>query len=158
MSEDTKQNEIFAAKRLARLAAVQSLYEIGFGEDTLEDSIRNMTESGFAFLREEGKAEDPAIAPDIELYGKIVRGATEHQAQEDEILSGVLAEPLSPDRVEKLLKAILRAGIFEMVYHADIAPGIIINDYIDVTRAFFNVREPGLVNAILDKVGKKVRG
>ena len=56
-----------------------------------------------------------------------------------------------------LLRAILRAGAYELLNHGDTAAGIIINDYVDVAHAFFDAKEPGLVNAILDKMGKKLR-
>ena len=61
------------------------------------------------------------------------------------------------EEVELILECILRAGIYELLAHGDTDVGIIIHDYMNVTTGFYDGKEPKLVNAILDKVAKKVR-
>ena len=64
---------------------------------------------------------------------------------------------ISGDRMEVLLRAILRAGAYELHHHAKIPAAVLINDYVDVAHAFFDAKEPGLVNGVLDKLAKSLR-
>lgn len=149
-------SEAHAGKRLARLAAVQALYQVAYEQQSPDQIIRDFVDTDFASLR-----EDPEVAltgaPDAALFGAIVQGVVENQVMLDEMLTGTLSEKLSGSRMELLLRTTLRAGTFELYRHADIPAGVIINDYVDVTRAFFNAKEPGLVNAVMDKLAKKLR-
>ncbi|MDD3287872.1 MAG: transcription antitermination factor NusB [Alphaproteobacteria bacterium] len=147
-----------AAKSFARLAAVQAVYQISYEQQPVAKVIQECIDGGFQCLREEtDKPSAEQIAPDVELFGVVVRGVAENQVEIDEMLSGALSERFSVERIELLLKAILRAGTFELYKNSSVPSGIIINDYIDVTRTFFNGKEPGLVNAVLDKLAQKLR-
>ena len=73
------------------------------------------------------------------------------------MIAGAVDARLSPQRMENLLKAILRAGTFELWHHTDVPEGVIVNDYLDVAHGFFDAKEPGLVNAVLDRIAKKIR-
>lgn len=153
---DTSTN---AAKKLARLMAVQSLYQASFGEDKPADIIRSCIDDTNSTLNAED-AEGPSISgmPDPELLSDIVQGVLKHQPALEEMLTGAIDAKSSAHRMEKLLRTILLAGAYELHHHAQVDTGIIINDYVDVTRAFFNAKEPGLINAILDKLAKALRG
>jgi len=146
------------AKRLARLAAVQALYQHAFAQEPLSEILRGNVESEFLGLRE-SEACDEALSgrPDAELFGAIAQGVASHQKELDAVIAGALEAKRSLGRVELLLKVILRAGVFELHHHEKIPAGVIINDYVDVARAFYDGKEPGLVNGILDKIGKKMR-
>jgi N utilization substance protein B len=145
-----------AAKRLARLAAVQALYQSTYGEETLAQIVRGSIDQGFkAFIEDEGA--ETFAAPDAELFSSLVFGVAENQEQLDELLAGALDARFSPERMEILLRMILRAGTFELLHQGSTPAPIIISDYVDVARAFFQAKEPGLVNAVLDKLAKKLR-
>lgn len=146
-----------AAKKLARLAAVQALYQNTFEQEPLRQIIRDCIDSHFAGLRddENGKALTPD--PDRELFGAIVEGVANHKEELDGLITGAIDARHSVERLEILLRTILLAGAFELHHHADAPTGVIINDYVDVTRAFYNAKEPGLVNGILDKLAGKLR-
>ena len=73
------------------------------------------------------------------------------------MLGDLLDRQWSLERMELLLRAILRAGAWELLCNSDVAAHIIINDYIDVTHAFFAGREPGMVNGVLDKLARTLR-
>lgn len=147
-----------AAKRLARLVAVQALYQASYGEEPLSAIIKRCLDEAHAILNgEEGEAEIIHERPDPELLRAIVSGVEEHRATLEEMLSGALDPKFSAGRMEILLRTILLAGAFELHHHASIPHKVIISDYIDVSRAFFNAKEPGLVNAVLDKLAQKLR-
>ena len=143
-----------AAKRLARLAAVQALYQMALTQKPAAEVIKNFQDHPPALSDDAGEA--PAL-PDAELFSAIVTGVEQHAAALDEMIAASVDAKLSAERLEILLRAILRAGAFELHHHGPIPAGVIINDYVDVTHAFFGAREPGLVNAILDKLAKKLR-
>lgn len=143
------------AKRLARLAAVQVLYQSNYEQQPLAQIIRDNIDRNFASLRDEGDvAQD---LPDAELFGTIVNGVSQNMPLLDEMIAGSLDERFSAARLEILLRTILRAGAYELLHHGQIPIGVIINDYVDVARAFFNGKEPGLVNGMLDKLAGVLR-
>jgi N utilization substance protein B len=147
-----------AAKRLARLAAVQALYQIELTGQSVKEILKNFKNNPRDLLQEAGpELVADAQLPDFELMGQIVIGVAKDPATVDGFIAGALDARLSVDRLEILLKAILRCGAFELFNHGSVAAGIIVNDYVDITHAYFNAKEPGLVNAILDKLAKTLR-
>jgi N utilization substance protein B len=141
------------AKRLARLAAVQGLYQIALTKDSAEHIIKNFREHPSILLQEENDLSQV----DQELFSDIMTGVSKDNAVLDEMIIGAFDNKSSAERIEVLLRAILRAGAFELHNHGPIPAGVIINDYVDVTHAFFGAKEPGLVNAVLDKLAKSLR-
>jgi N utilization substance protein B len=153
MEQTAEKKSNNSMRRLARLAAVQGLYQIALAPEPAEALIQRFRENPAVLLQE----EQTVIAVDVELFSRIVSGVSEHQAELDKMIAGAVDARMSADRLEPLLKAILRAGAFELLHSADVPEGIIVNDYIDVTHGFFDAKEPGLVNAILDRLAKKLR-
>jgi N utilization substance protein B len=150
------QNKHHNAKRLARLAAVQALYQMTLIPRPAEQVIREFQAHPQALLQETG--EDGA-SPEVDhaLFGAIVGGVTTHADELDGMIAGAFDSKSAVERLEILLRAILRAGVYELHHQAAIPTGVIINDYVDVTHAFFGAKEPGLVNGILDKLAKGLR-
>jgi N utilization substance protein B len=144
-----------AAKRFARLAAVQALYQESFGQETLAEIVRRGQTEGMAlFDDEDGQAP---TAFDSELFALLAFGVADHRDQLHDIVKGALDARFSFDRMEILLRMILLAGVFELLHRAETPAPIIISDYVDVARAYFTAKEPGLVNAVLDRLAKTLR-
>ena len=61
-------------------------------------------------------------------------------------------------RLDATVRAILRAGGYELLARLDVPAPVVINEYVDVTHAFFDGPEPGFVNATLDALCKQARG
>lgn len=143
-------------KRLARLAAVQALYQMSLVPRPASQVIKDFRDHPQALLIETG--EDGA-APEVdhELFGTIVSGVTSGIEDLDAMIAGAFDSKAAAERLEILLRAILRAGVYELHRQSAIPTGVIINDYVDVTHAFFGAKEPGLVNGILDKLAKTLR-
>ena len=154
MSSNSNENN---TKRIARLAAVQGLYQIALLHSTPADVVAHYKENPSAFFPE-SETGAPVILPvDHELFVSIVTGVSKNLAAIDEMIAGAVDARLSADRVEPLLRSIMRAGVFELHHHPKISAGVIINDYVDVTHSFFDSKEPGFVNAVLDKLSKVLR-
>jgi N utilization substance protein B len=147
-----------SAKRLARLVAVQAIYQLSYGEDSPKDVLRRCIDEAHAILNpDETEGEEISGHPDEELLRDIVSGVQKNKESLEDMLTGTAEGKASTSRMELLLRTILIAGAYELLHHSDIPAGIIINDYVDVTRAFFNAKEPGLVNALLDKLAQRLR-
>ena len=140
-------------RRLARLAAVQGLYQIALTQESADALIRRFRADPAVLLQE----EETSLVVDADLFGKIIAGVNENQDALDTMIAGAVAERLSADRLEPLLRAILRAGVFELLHHPAISTGVIVNDYVEVAHGFFGAKEPGLVNAILDRLATTLR-
>lgn len=109
-------------------------------------------------LRENAElGQDESALIHQELFTAIVTGVEKEAASLDETIAGAASGNVSPERLETLLKAILRAGLFELQRGGEESSGVIINDYVDIAHAYFAAKEPGLVNAILDRVSKALR-
>lgn len=91
------------------------------------------------------------------LFGSIVSGVEREAQTLDEMIMGAASSKVSAARLETLLRAILRAGLFEVRQGGGESVGVIINDYVDIAHSFFGAKEPGLVNAILDNAAKALR-
>jgi N utilization substance protein B len=146
------------AKRLARLAAVQGLYRIAMTQHPAKDVIRDFHDHPASFLQDIPDGEPHgALDADKELFDAIVGGVANESEAIDGMIDGAFDAKVSSGRIEILLRAVLRAGTWELHNHGKIAASVIINDYVDVAHVFFNGKEPGLVNAVLDKLAKNLR-
>lgn len=134
----------------ARLAAVQALYQMDVGRATLEDTLAQF--SAFHLGRElEGEQYLPA---DADFFGQIVRGVTKNQLEIDPAIDKALAEDWPIERIDSTLRAILRAAAFELLRRRDIPARVVITEYVDVARAFFEEDASGMVNAALDSIAR----
>jgi transcription antitermination protein NusB len=140
-------------RRLARLAAVQGLYQIALSPESAETLIQRFCADPSVLLQE----EQTVIAVDGELFGALLSGVNKHEVDLDKMIAGALDARFKAERLELLLKIILRAGAFELLHCPGTPEGVIVNDYVDVAHGFFNAKEPALINGVLDGLAKKLR-
>ena len=140
-------------RSLARLAAVQALYQIELGGETPEAVVAEF--STHRFGREiDG---DRYAEADRAFFADIVKGCSERRAEIDEMLSSALPSDWPLARIESVLRAILRAGAFELVARSDVPARVVINEYVEVAHAFFSGKEPGMANGVLDRLARSLR-
>lgn len=142
-----------ARRSSARLAAVQALYQIELGGTPTEIAIGEFVRYRIGHEHD----GDTLVTADAQLFADIVRGVMARRAEIEGILRGALTGPWQFDRMEPLLRWILCGGVYELLGQPETAPYIIVNDYIDVTHAFFAGKEPGMVNGVLDRLAKTIR-
>lgn len=136
----------------ARLAAVQALYQMDVGHQSLEDTLSQF--SAFHLGREiEGEEYLPA---DADFFRQIVRGVIKAQLDIDPAIDAALTEDWPVTRVDATLRAILRCAAWELLRRTDIPPGVVITEYVDVAKAFYEDDAPALVNGVLDAIAKTV--
>lgn len=137
----------------ARLGAVQALYQMDVGGASLASVVSEFT----AFrLGKELDGEQYRDA-DEQWFKDIVQGVFEDQKFLDPFIHTALTEGWPLKRIDSLLRAILRSGAFELLRRKDVPARVIISEYIDVTKAFFEDDEPGLVNGVLDRLAHDLR-
>ena len=136
------------ARHAARLGAVQALYQM--------EMSGNGAEEVAAEFAEHRVAELPAT-PDGEFFHAIVNGVPQHQVEIDRAIAASLSEKWKLERVDSILRAILRCGVFEFVARCDVPAKVVIDEYVAVSGAFFGGDEPGFVNAALDTIARRKR-
>jgi len=136
----------------ARLAAVQALYQMDVGRQTLEDTLAQF--GAFHLGREiEGEQYLPA---DADFFRQIVKGVIKSQLDIDPSVDNALSNEWPMARIDATLRAILRAGAWELLRRRDIPSGVVITEYIDIARAFYDEDAVGMVNGVLDAVARQV--
>ena len=142
------------ARAAARLGAVQALYQMDVAATPLDDAIEEFVER-----RLEQPEEGAEIAEaDNAHFEDVVRGVVREQRELDRQVNGALAKGWSLTRIDSTLRAILRCGTYELRRCKNIPVKVVINEYVDVAHAFFEGDEPGVVNAVLDRLGRDIRG
>ena len=136
------------ARHAARLAAVQALYQMEMNGSGAEEVAQEFIEHRFAEL--------PAV-PDADFFSAILDGVPKHQIEIDRAIAGSLSEKWKLERVDSILRAILRCGVFELVARRDVPAKVVIDEYVAVADAFFGGDEPGFINAVLDAIARRKR-
>ncbi len=136
----------------ARLAAVQALYQMDVGRQSLEDTLAQF--QTYNLGREiEGEQYLPA---DADFFGQIVRGVIKSQLDIDPTIDNALTDGWPVGRIDATLRAILRAATFELLRRRDIPPSVVITEYVDVAKAFYEDEAPKMVNGVLDTIAKSL--
>ncbi|ODT85233.1 transcription antitermination factor NusB [Phenylobacterium sp. SCN 70-31] len=152
-----------ASRSVARLAAVQALYQMEVSAIGVEAVIREFTDHRFdrdiEGVGAEGAEGDGATlaSADEGFFADLVRGVVAEQARVDAAIAKRLAEGWRLERLDATVRAILRAGAFELARRPDVPTEVAIDEYVEVAKSFFEGTEPGFVNGALDGVAKDVR-
>jgi N utilization substance protein B len=137
-----------AQRGAARLAALQALYQLEITGVAPDDVIEEFLQHRIG-VESEGGAPVPY---DKEFFADLVRGVLKHQIEIDRSIARVLASGWTLARIDSILRALLRAAGYELVARRDVPAKVVIDEYVELARDFFEGDEPGFVNAILDKL------
>jgi len=141
------------ARSVARLAAVQALYQMEVSGAGSEAVVREFQDHRF-----DADLEGQPLAPADEAYfADIVRGAVGDQAAIDRAVAKRLAQNWRLERIDATLRAILRAGAFELMRRPEAPTEVVIDEYVEIAKSFFEGPEPGFVNAALDGIAQDER-
>jgi transcription antitermination protein NusB len=141
-----------AGRATARLAAVQALYQMDLTQrdlsDVLEQFLVHRFESGDVKVYE---------GADRGFFRDVVSGAVHRQAEIDSEIAAHLAGGWRLSRIDSILRAILRSGVYEIIGRPDVPVRAIINEYVEIAHDFFGGEEPAVVNGVLDRVARSKR-
>ena len=137
----------------ARLAAVQALYQMDIGGATLPAVLAEFEvhRLGKEVDGEQYRDADPAF------FREIVGGVVNAQRTLDPAIDDALVSDWSLPRIDTTLRAILRSGAFELAERRDVPARVVITEYVDVAKAFFDADATAMVNAVLDTLARKLR-
>lgn len=137
----------------ARLAAVQALYQMDIAGTGLNDILAEF-ESHWLGREVEGAQYLPAEAA---FFRDVVEGVVREQRKLDPLIDKALAAGWPLKRIETVLRAVLRAGAYELDRRPDVPARAVVSEYVDVANAFVDKDETGLVNAVLDQLARQLR-
>jgi N utilization substance protein B len=137
----------------ARLAAVQALYQMDVAGTGLNDIMAEF-ESHWIGREVEGEQYLPAEAA---FFRDVVGGVVREQRKLDPLIDSVLEQSWPLKRIETILRAVLRAGAYELDHRRDVPARVVVSEYVDVAHAFVDRDETGMANAVLDQIARKLR-
>jgi N utilization substance protein B len=138
------------ARSVARLAAVQALYQMEVTGTGVEAVIREFRDHRFdADLEGETLAE-----ADEPFFADLARGVIAGQKAIDSVITRKLASGWRLERIDATVRAILRCAAYELRGRPDVPREVVINEYLEIAKSFFNGSEAGFVNGILDSIAR----
>lgn len=143
------QKTTLRGRSAARLAAIQAMYQVD-----IEPMDPRVVIGQFISLRFKKPEQYHMKNPDISLFEMIVLEALANISQYDDLIRQVLSKDWTLDRIESVLKAILRCGACELDKQRETPKAVIINEYVNLTKTFYDGQEPGFINASLDKLAQ----
>ena len=148
-----KPNDI-AARRAARLGAVQALYQMEVSGASTADVIADFVAGK---LPRETEATYTDAEGDLELFKVLVENAVDRQATLDRAIARHLSKGWRLERLDAVARAILRAGAAELEQCRDTPTAVVIDEFVEIANAFFQGSEPGFINATLDACSGDLR-
>ena len=137
----------------ARLAAVQALYQM----DVAGTGILEITSEYETYRLGQEVDGEQYLEADPQWFRAIIAGVLDEQRLLDPMIRQLLPEDWPLSRIDSTLRAILRAGAWEIKNRKDVQIAVAISEYVDIAKAFFDGEEPRMVNAVLDKMAKELR-
>ncbi|MCP2680373.1 transcription antitermination factor NusB [Maricaulaceae bacterium NA33B04] len=153
VSDESKSDRRARLRRSARLSAVQALYQMELTGQGATKVVKQFRDHHFGYDDEPGEY----VEADEDFFEDLLTGIVARQDEVDRHIAGVLREGWKLSRLDATVRAILRAGGYELLAREDVPAAAAINEYVDVANAFFEGSEPGFVNATLDTLSKKLR-
>jgi len=137
----------------SRLGAVQALYQMDISGAQISDVFAEF-ESFWLGREVEGASYKPA---ETAFFRDVVEGVVREQRSLDQEIDGALSKGWPLKRIEAILRAVLRAGAYELRYRKDVPARVVITEYVDVAHAFVDKDESGMANGVLDTLARAFR-
>ena len=142
------------SRSAARLAAVQALYQQEMEGTPVPRLLKEFHDHRLGATIE----DEQYLEAEGDFFDDIVSGVEARKAEIDQAVAARLAQGWTLERLDRPMRAILRAGAYELIARPDVPVKSVINEYVDVANAFYDKKEAGFVNGLLDAIGKEVRG
>lgn len=141
------------ARAAARLAAVQALYQREMEGTPLAQLLHEFHQHRLGATIEDVEYADA----DVDFFDDVVTGVDARRDEIDRTIAAKLSAGWTIERLDKPMRGILRAGTYELLARKDVPTAAVISEYLDVADAFYDKREKGFVNGLLDAVAKDIR-
>jgi len=140
------------SRHLARLSAVQALYQMELSDQKSKLVVRQFNEHW-----KEHAVSDGEVNADSEFFELIVLGVVAEQETVDKAISGKLGKNWKLSRLDVTLRAIMRCASYELMRMFDVPAIVVIDEYVGLAKDFYAGKEPNFVNAALDKLARECR-
>jgi N utilization substance protein B len=140
-------------RSVARLAAVQALYQMEVSGAGVDAVIREFGEHRF----DRDVEGEQLAAADETFFADLARGVVANQNKIDQGIVKRLATGWRLERLDATARAVLRAGAFELMYRSDVPTEVVINEYVEIAKSFFEGPESGFINGALDAIARDAR-
>jgi N utilization substance protein B len=141
------------SRSAARLAAVQALYQQEMEGTPLPRLLKEFHDHRLGAMIEDAQYHNA----ERDFFDDLVSGTDARRVEIDGLISNRLAQGWTLERLDRPMRAILRAGTYELIARSDVPVGSVISEYVDVAHAFYDKRESGFVNGLLDAIAKQAR-
>ena len=141
------------ARSAARLGAVQALYQLDIGGADLGETLAQFSSRVNGNDFDDGECGEA----DYKHLREVVEGAVREQLVIDPLVDKQLDASWPIHRVDATLRAILRAGAYEIMFKENVPAKVAINEYVNVAAAFFDGEEPAMANAVLNGLARARR-
>jgi len=139
-------------RSVARLGAVQALYQMDLAQTEVSEVVAQFSARAAGTEFENGDCAEA----DFDHLKDIVEGSVREQRTIDTEINRYLSQGWSLERLETVLRAILRAGTYELMFRTDVPARAIIDEYVHIARAFYQADEPGFINGVLDRLARSL--
>ena len=157
LSKMTQQGAIAIGRTPARLAAIQSLYEMEMSDKAADIVLNDVARRRDMLSGEGDELGSPPPETDMAFCAELVHGVSENTEAIDHVIGRSMSEGRTPEKLEKILRIILRVGAYEIGQRRDIDPPVTISEFVKLTERFYADKEPGLVNGLLDHIARELR-
>lgn len=142
----------------ARVAAVQALFQTEQSGDNIEAVLDQFIRHRLGSAPGQDGFEDGRVEEaDVALFARIMRGAATHTEDLDQLIASHLASGWAMNRLDPVLRAILRAAGGELRDMGGPPAKVVIKEYMDVAHGFFGGEEPRFCNGVLDALARALR-
>jgi transcription antitermination protein NusB len=148
-----KRSDREVSRSSARLGAVQALYQMDIAGTDFSEVLAQFGAGRMGETFEDGECGEA----DFDFLKDIVEGVVREQQVIDRAVEDHLAAAWTLGRLDSTLRAVLRAGAYELMFRPDVPARVSITEYVDVAHAFFEAEEPRVVNGVLDALARAHR-
>jgi N utilization substance protein B len=143
-------------RSVARLAAVQALYQMEVSGVGVDAVVREFAEHRFD-RDVDGPDTDRLAAADETFFAELAKGVVAHQGAVDQAIVKRLASGWKLERLDATARAVLRAGAYELMHRPDVPKEVVIDEYVEIAKSFFEGPESGFINGALDAIARDSR-
>lgn len=145
-----ERKEKAGARGVARFAAVQGIYQMTQHGVLPAEVIKNFREGKF-----DDMLEETLYAADKTLFEQLVQGVSDKKILLDEKLSTALPVGWELPKLDPVIRSILHAGAYELFFSLEVPAPVLISEYVDVAKAYYEGKEPGFINGVLHALSQR---
>lgn len=140
-----------SARHLARVAAVQAVYQMEQNPDDRQDVVRQFLQARF------GEDIQGSIEPDLNLFREITESLAKNLTIFDDQIAEQLTEKWTIERLPSLSRSILRCALYELTHVADVPTLVVINEYVEVAKGFLEKKDVSFIHGVINAISEKIR-